>query len=63
VAVQYGWGSAAASPRAGLCGPYAAAGARLTGLRRNGASLAVRLRELVEDIRANPKRYVHVDIF
>jgi phospholipid/cholesterol/gamma-HCH transport system substrate-binding protein len=32
-------------------------------LYRNGDSLAVRLRELVEDIRANPKRYVHLDIF
>jgi phospholipid/cholesterol/gamma-HCH transport system substrate-binding protein len=32
-------------------------------LYRNGDSLAVRLRELVDDIRANPKRYLTVEIF
>ena len=32
-------------------------------LDRNGDSLAVRQRELIEDIRANPKRYVNVRIF
>ena len=32
-------------------------------LYRNGDSLAVQMRALVEDIRRNPKRYVHVEIF